>query len=129
MPEIPEHLFLDGIRELVKLDEQWVSDREGYTLYIRPFMFSTDEVVKVRPSDSYKFVVFTCPVGSYYSAPIKVKVETDYIRSAPGGVGFAKCAGNYAGALYPTLLAQQEGYDQLLWTDAKLTNGLRSQGL
>lgn len=119
MPEVPEEIFMGGIKQLIDLDREWVSDKQGYSLYLRPFMFSTDEVVKVRPSDTYRFIVFTSPVGVYYSDPIKAKIEKHYIRSAPGGVGFAKCAGNYAQALYPTKMAQEEGYHQILWTDAK----------
>ena len=82
-------------------------------------MFATDVFLGVAPSKTYRFCIFTCPVGAYYAHPPKLKVETEYIRSAPGGVGYAKCAGNYAGSLYPTMLAQQQGYDQLIWTDAR----------
>ena len=82
-------------------------------------MFATDPYVGIRPSESYRFMVFTCPVGSYYSEPIPVKIETTYTRAASGGTGYAKAAGNYAAALYPAKLAQDEGYKQLIWTDAK----------
>jgi branched-chain amino acid aminotransferase len=81
-------------------------------------MFATDEYVGVSPSTTYKFIIFNCPVGSYYSKPLKVRVETDYIRAAKGGVGFAKNAGNYGGSLLPTQKAMQAGYDQIIWTDA-----------
>jgi branched-chain amino acid aminotransferase len=81
-------------------------------------MFATDEYVGVTPSNTYKFIIFNCPVGSYYSKPLKVRVETQYIRAAKGGVGFAKNAGNYGGSLYPTQLANKDGYDQIIWTDA-----------
>lgn len=128
MPEVPEDIFLGGMKQLIELDKNWISEKEGYSLYIRPFMFAADEVVKVRPSDSYMFIIFTCPVGVYYNEPIKVKIEEEYIRSAEGGVGFAKCAGNYAGALFPTLLAQEQGYHQLLWTDAKNHSHLEESG-
>lgn len=117
MPEIPEELFLAGLEKLIALDAAWVPKSEGSSLYIRPFMFATDEYVGVKPSEKYRFVIFCCPVGPYYNKPLRVKVEETYSRAAPGGTGFAKCAGNYGGALYPTKLAQEAGFDQVLWTD------------
>jgi branched-chain amino acid aminotransferase len=119
MPPVPEEVFMGGLTELLKLDSHWIPNKPGYSLYLRPFMFATDQYIGVTPSKTYKFIVFTCPVGAYYSKPLKVYVETEYIRSAEGGVGFAKNAGNYGGSLYPTMLANQKGYDQLIWTDAK----------
>jgi len=119
MPAVTEQLFIDAMRQLVDLDRQWVPERAGYSLYIRPFMYATDNYVGVRPSETYRFIIFTCPVGAYYSEALKVKVERHYTRAADGGTGFAKCAGNYAGAMLPTKLAQQQGYHQLLWTDSK----------
>lgn len=118
MPEVPESLFLDGLRELLKVDKDWVPKDPGCALYIRPFMFATDAFIGVSPSQTYKFIIFNCPVGAYYSKALKVKIETEYIRAAKGGVGFAKNAGNYGGSLHPTQLAMQAGYDQLIWTDA-----------
>ena len=118
MPEVPEEIFLGGLKKLLEIDQAWVPDKEGCSLYIRPFMFATDEYVGVSPSTTYKFIIFNCPVGSYYSKPLKVRVETDYIRAAKGGVGFAKNAGNYGGSLLPTQKAMQAGYDQIIWTDA-----------
>lgn len=119
MPELPEEIFLGGLRELIKLDQQWVPDRAGTSLYIRPFMIATDEYIGVRPSITYRFMIFTGPVGAYYSKPVRVKVEKKFVRAADGGTGAAKTAGNYAGSLYPAELAAKEGYDQLIWTDAK----------
>jgi len=118
MPEVSEELFLGGLKKLLELDSAWVPSKEGCSLYIRPFMFATDEYVGVTPSTTYKFIIFNCPVGSYYGKPLRVKIETNYIRAAKGGVGFAKNAGNYGGSLYPTMLANKEGYDQIIWTDA-----------
>ena len=118
MPEVPEEIFLGGLKKLLEIDQAWVPDKEGCSLYIRPFMFATDEYVGVSPSTTYKFIIFNCPVGSYYSKPLKVRVETEYIRTAKGGVGFAKNAGNYGGSLFPTQKAMQAGYDQIIWTDA-----------
>jgi branched-chain amino acid aminotransferase len=119
MPELPEEIFLDGIRTLIGVDSEWVPSHEGASLYIRPFMFATDEYVGIKSSDNYKFIAFASPVNSYYSAPVKVKIETQYVRAAEGGTGEAKTAGNYAASLYPAKKAQDNGYNQLLWTDAK----------
>ncbi|GAC1369745.1 MAG: branched-chain amino acid aminotransferase [Hymenobacter sp.] len=118
MPTVPEDLFMQGLRELLRVDAAWVPTRPGYSLYIRPFMFATDGFIGVRPSESYRFIIFTCPVGLYFSKPVRVRFEQKYVRSAEGGAGFAKNAGNYGAAMYPTKLAQQEGYNQLIWTDA-----------
>ncbi len=118
IPEIPEDIFMEGLSQLLRLDAAWIPAKDGCSMYIRPFMFSTDEYVGVSPSKTYKFVIFNCPVGAYYSKPLRVKVETQYIRAAHGGVGFSKNAGNYGGSLYPTKLAMDAGYDQIIWTDA-----------
>jgi len=118
MPEIPEGIFMGGLRRLLDLDRDWVPAREGTSLYIRPFMFATEAALGVHPSKSYKFVIITCPVGAYYDKAISLKVETFYTRAAEGGVGFSKNAGNYALSLHPTQLANEQGYDQIMWTDA-----------
>ena len=118
MPEVPEEIFMGGLKKLLDLDRDWIPSKEGTALYIRPFMFATEAALGVHPSISYKFIIITCPVGAYYSKPISLKVETHYTRAAEGGVGFSKNAGNYALSLYPTKLANDEGYDQLMWTDA-----------
>lgn len=118
MPTVPEELMMDALKQLLKVDSEWVPRTEDSSLYIRPFMFATDEFLGVKPSETYKFVMFTGPVGPYYSTPLKVMVESQYTRAAKGGTGSAKSGGNYGGALYPTRLAQQKGYHQLLWTDA-----------
>ncbi|MDP6909039.1 MAG: branched-chain amino acid aminotransferase [Flavobacteriales bacterium] len=118
MPSIPEEALMDGLKELLKIDREWVPKRKDSALYIRPFMFATDEFIGVRPSDSYKCIIFTCPVGPYYSTPLKVRVESHYTRAAKGGTGMAKAGGNYGGALYPTRMALEQGYHQILWTDA-----------
>jgi branched-chain amino acid aminotransferase len=119
MPEIPEELFMDAIKELIRIDSDWVPSIEGCSLYIRPCLFASEELLGVRPADEYKFIIFTSPVGAYYQDAVHVKVETEYTRAAEGGVGFAKAAGNYAAALYPAKLGQEQGYNQLIWTDAK----------
>lgn len=119
IPEIPEDMFMTAMTELIKLDRQWVPGRPGTSLYIRPVVFGMDPYVGIRPSSTFLFLIITSPVGGYYSKPVKVKVETRFTRAAPGGTGAAKTAGNYAAALYPMVLGQQQGYDQLLWTDAR----------
>jgi branched-chain amino acid aminotransferase len=118
MPEIPEELFIGGMRQLIQLDSNWVPSSEGSSLYIRPFMVATDEFLGVRTAENYRFAIICSPVGQYYSEPIRVKVEKEFSRVADGGIGNAKAAGNYAASLYPTKLAQQQGFHQLLWTDA-----------
>lgn len=117
MPAIPEDLFLEALTELVRLDRDWIPGGADASLYIRPFMFASDTYIGVRPSEGYRFIIFTCPVGAYYTEPVRVKVETTYSRAFPGGTGEAKCGGNYAGGLYPAKLGQDQGFHQLVWTD------------
>ena len=119
MPALPEELFVSGLHAIVETDEQWIPEKEGYSLYLRPLVFASESKLGVKISDQYKFVIMTSPVGPYFSKPIRVKVEETYVRAAEGGTGFAKCAGNYGGAFYPTQLAREQGFDQVLWTDAK----------
>jgi len=128
MPEIPEDLFLEAVKQLVSIDAAWVTDKPGYALYIRPFMFATDEFVGIKPSDTYKFVIINSPVGAYYAEPVRVKIEEHYTRAAVGGVGRAKAAGNYGASLYPAKLAQQQGFHQLVWTDAKTHTFIEESG-
>jgi len=119
MPHLPEDIFVKSIAALVDVDRDWVPSEPATSLYIRPFMFATDPYLGVAPSKTYKYMVLTCPVGAYFSKPLKVKIETKYSRSSEGGFGYAKAAGNYAGSLYPAMEALKEGFDQLIWTDAK----------
>ena len=118
MPEVPEDIFVEAIRKLVALDADWVTNKPGYSLYIRPFLFATDELVGIKPSDTYKFMIITSPVGAYYAEPVRVKIEEHYTRAARGGVGRAKNAGNYGASLYPAKQCQLQGFHQLIWTDA-----------
>ena len=118
MPLIPEEIFIEGMRQLVELDKDWIPQQEDHSLYIRPFMISCDELIGVRPSDKYKFMIILSPTGPYYNAPMRIYVEERYVRAVPGGVGYAKAAGNYGGAMYATAQAKKKGYDQVLWTDA-----------
>lgn len=118
MAQVPEEIFMGGLEELLRLDAAWVPKGEDNSLYLRPFMFASDVYLGVRASVNYRFMIIMSPAGQYYTNPPKVKVETEFIRAAAGGVGYAKCAGNYASSLYPAKLAQDKGYTQLLWTDA-----------
>ena len=118
MPTIPEEIFMEGMKQLVALDKSWIPQKEDHSLYIRPFMFASDEVIGVRPSDNYKFLIILSPTGPYYNAPMRIYVEEKYVRAAPGGVGYAKAAGNYGAAMYATAHAKKQGYDQVLWMDA-----------
>ncbi|MCE2731866.1 MAG: branched-chain amino acid aminotransferase [Cyclobacteriaceae bacterium] len=117
MPHLPEEIFVEGLRTLLDLDKNWIPKTEGSSLYIRPFMYSADEYIGIRPSENFTFQIILCPVGAYYSTPVKVKVETHYTRAVAGGTGYAKAGGNYGGAIYPAKLAQDRGYHQLIWTD------------
>lgn len=128
MPEVPEEIFMGGLLELLKLDAAWVPQSETGSLYIRPFIIATDEAIGVKASETYKFIIITCPAGKYYSEPIKVLVETNYFRAVHGGVGFVKAAGNYGRSLYPTKLAQQKGYQQVIWTDSKTHQYVEESG-
>lgn len=119
MPSFPEDLFVDAIHKLVSIDHGWIPPTEGSALYIRPFMIATDEFIGVKPSETYRFIIFTGPVGPYYTKPVRLIAETSYIRAAQGGTGFAKAAGNYAGSLLPAKIAHEKGFDQVLWLDAK----------
>lgn len=119
MQEVPEEIFMEGLVELLRLDQNWIPTGDGRSLYIRPFLIASDDYIGVKPSDSYKFLIITTPVGAYYDHPLKVKVEKQFFRAVEGGVGFVKASGNYGRSLYPTSLAKKEGYDQLIWTDSK----------
>jgi len=118
MPHVPKKLFTEAITELVKLDADWIPREEDGALYVRPFMIASEDRIGVKVSDEYLFMVVCSPAYQYYTKPLKVKVETDYVRAAQGGTGVAKCGGNYGGAFFPTNLAREAGYDQVLWTDA-----------
>jgi len=117
MPTLPEEIFMEALHKICSIDKNWIPTKTGSALYIRPFMFATDDFLGVKPSENYCFMVYACPVNAYYTHALKVKVEEHFTRAAKGGVGSAKCAGNYAASMYPTKLAQDLGYDQVLWTD------------
>ncbi len=119
MPQIPEELFMESLSTMIDLDRNWIPKEEGSSLYIRPFMFSADEYIGIKASQDFTFMIILCPVGAYYSTPVKVRIETHYTRAVEGGTGYAKAGGNYGGAIYPAKLAQDKGYHQLIWTDGK----------
>ena len=119
MPEIPENIFMDALTELVQLENKWIPTLELSSLYLRPVLFAIDEYIGVKASQNYRFMILAAPVNAYYAKPVRVKIEREFTRAARGGTGYAKTAGNYAGSLYPAKLANEQGYDQLLWTDAK----------
>ncbi|MBL7690561.1 MAG: branched-chain amino acid aminotransferase [Flavipsychrobacter sp.] len=117
LPAVPEELFVEGIRKLVDIDRAWVPTSEETSLYIRPFMFAIDEFIGVRPAEKFMFMIITSPAGPYYSKPVSIYVQDEYVRAFPGGIGFTKAAGNYGMSMYPTMKIKEMGYDQILWTD------------
>ena len=117
MPQVPEEIFMEGMRMLIEIDKNWIPQQKDHALYIRPFMFSSDEMIGVRASEKYKFMIILSPTGPYYAAPMRINVEEKFVRAVPGGIGFVKAAGNYGAAMYATAEAKKEGYDQVLWMD------------
>jgi branched-chain amino acid aminotransferase len=117
IPEFPEEYFMEGLKALLRLDSDWIPTSEGSSLYIRPFIFASGNGFHASPADAYKFIIACSPSGAYFSGKLKVLIEEKYSRAADGGVGFAKAGGNYAGQFYPTQLAVEKGYQQVIWTD------------
>ncbi|MGC4129906.1 MAG: branched-chain amino acid aminotransferase [Bergeyella sp.] len=117
MPEITREMFIDGLKALTDIDREWIPYGEGMSLYIRPLIFATEEALKARIANKYMFAIVATPAKNYYTAPVSVKISDYYSRAANGGVGSAKAAGNYAASFYPTKLANEEGYEQVIWTD------------
>ncbi len=118
MAEVPEELFCEAIEKIISLDRNWIPTFEGASLYIRPFLIGTDGYLGVKPSQTFKFIIFTCPVGPYYPKPVTLVTAEKYVRAVVGGVGEAKAAGNYAASLLPMREANNKGYDQVMWMDA-----------
>ncbi|MCA0932583.1 branched-chain amino acid aminotransferase [Lutimonas saemankumensis] len=117
MPELPESYFMEGLEALLLLDKDWIPTAPNSSLYIRPFMFASGNGFHASPSDKYTFIIACSPSGPYFGGELKVLIEQKYSRSANGGVGYAKAGGNYAGQFYPTNLAIEKGYQQVIWTD------------
>ena len=121
MPELPVEVVVDGLKQLVRLDSDWVPRARGASLYIRPTMIATEAALGVRPAKQYLFFIITSPVGAYYPEgfnPVKIYVTDKYVRAVPGGVGHVKTAGNYAASIMAAMEAQQQGFTQVLWLDA-----------
>lgn len=117
MPEVTNEIFIDGLKELLKIDKDWIKKGKGNTLYIRPFMIAIGSGVIAQPSTQYRFCIILSPAKAYYSGEVKVLIADYYSRAANGGIGAAKAAGNYSGQFYPTQLAHNAGFQQIIWTD------------
>src|SRR5258708_35091904 len=120
MPTVPEDIFIEGMRRLIDLDRDWIPMKNDFSLYIRPFMFATDEAIGVKASDNYKFMILLSPTGPYYSAPMRIYVEEKFTRAARGGFGFAKAAGNYGGSMLGAGVGKEPGFSQGVWGDSFL---------
>lgn len=128
MPEFPEEHFFDGLHTLLKLDEKWIKSGVGNSLYIRPFVIASQPGIIASPSQEYKFIIICSPAQSYYGGEVRVKIAEKFSRAADGGFGYAKAAGNYAGQFYPTNLAKEEGFQQIVWTDANTHEYIEEAG-
>ena len=128
MPEVPEEIFMNGLKQLVNLDRDWVKKGKGNTLYIRPFMIATGTGVIAAPSNDYRFMIILSPAKSYYSGEVKVVIAEHFSRAANGGIGAAKAAGNYSAQFYPTKLANEKGFQQIIWTDDATHTKLEEAG-
>lgn len=120
IPQIPVEDFVQAVKELVKIEKDWVPSEPETSLYIRPFVIATEPHLGVKPSSNYMFIIITSPVGAYYAEgvnPVKIFVEDEYVRATPGGTGFIKCGGNYAASLASQVKAHDLGYSQVLWLD------------
>jgi len=128
MPEVPEDIFMEGLKKLVALDKDWVKKGDGQSLYLRPFMIASENGVAAAPSTEYKFMVVMSPARAYYRGEVRVIIATEFSRAADGGVGYAKAAGNYAASFYPNSLAIEAGFQQIIWTDAATHQYLEEAG-
>jgi branched-chain amino acid aminotransferase len=128
MPDVPEEVFMGGLNKLLELEKEWVKKGKGNTLYIRPFMIATGFGVIANPSDEYRFMIILSPAKSYYSGEVKVIIADYFSRAANGGIGAAKAAGNYAAQFYPTKIANEQGFQQIIWTDDATHSKLEEAG-
>lgn len=128
MPAVPKGLFMEALHQLVQLDAGWVPQDDDGALYLRPFMIADEPRMGVKVADEYLFMIVCSPAYQYYAKPLKVKIEDTYVRAADGGTGATKCGGNYGAAFYPTQLAREEGFDQVIWTDSKHHEMLEESG-
>ena len=128
IPEFPENYFFNGLETLLKMESDWIKPGLGNSLYIRPFVIATEPAISASPAATYRFMIICSPAKAYYNKPVRVLFAEKFSRSADGGVGFAKAAGNYAAQFYPTGLAQKKGFDQIIWTDASTHEYLEEAG-
>jgi branched-chain amino acid aminotransferase len=128
IPEFPKEFFIEGLTTLLKMDHNWIKSGKGISLYIRPFVIATEPAISASPANTYRFMIICSPAKAYYTGGLKVLFAEKYSRSANGGVGFAKAAGNYAAQFYPTSLAQKKGLQQIIWTDANSHEYLEEAG-
>ena len=128
MPEVPENVFIDGLKTILELEKDWVKKGLGNTLYIRPFMIAIGSGVIAQPSTQYRFMIILSPARSYYSGEVKVIIAEHFSRAANGGIGAAKAAGNYSAQFYPTKLANDKGFQQIIWTDDATHTKLEEAG-
>tara|TARA_B100000963_G_scaffold227816_1_gene198722 strand:- start:234 stop:1283 length:1050 start_codon:yes stop_codon:yes gene_type:complete len=128
IPIIPKEYFFEGLNKLITLEKDWVSNESGSSIYIRPFIFSSSPMLAASPSKAYKFLIICSPGAAYYSKPLSVYIEDRFSRAAPGGAGYAKAAGNYGAAFYPTSLAMSKGFDQIVWTDSSTHQKIEEVG-
>ncbi|MBU0941238.1 MAG: branched-chain amino acid aminotransferase [Bacteroidetes bacterium] len=128
MPEVPEAIFMEGLNQVLKIDNDWIKKGKGSSMYIRPFMIATGTGVMANPSEDYKFMILLSPAKSYYSGEVKVLIAEHFSRAANGGIGAAKAAGNYAAQFYPTSLANKQGFQQVIWTDDSTHTKLEEAG-
>lgn len=128
MPTFPKDSFFEGLQALLKLDQAWIPTQPGASLYVRPFAIATEPGVSASPSNQYKFMIICSPAKSYYSGEVRVQIAEKFTRAAPGGTGYAKAAGNYAGQFYPTRLANEAGFQQIIWTDSKTHEYMEEAG-
>lgn len=117
MPELPEEIFMEGLKQLIELDKDWVPTAERTSLYIRPFMMAMDEFIGIKPTTKFRFMIITSPAGPYYADPVSIYVDENYVRAFPGGIGFTKAAGNYGASMYPMTEVRKKGFHQILWMD------------
>jgi branched-chain amino acid aminotransferase len=128
MPEFPKELFFESLNKLLELDNAWIKPGLGNSLYIRPFIFASEDTINATEANQYKFMIICAPANSYYSGDVRVKIEKSFSRAAKGGVGYAKAAGNYAAQFYPTILARNQGYQQIIWTDSSTHEYIEEAG-
>ncbi len=128
IPEIPKEIFMDGLHEILSLDADWIKEGDNFSLYIRPFIFASGQCIKATISDEYTFMIICSPTTTYYAGDMHVLLEQEYTRAVKGGTGSVKAAGNYAASFYPTKLAMEKGFSQIIWTDAENHEYLEEAG-